>query len=95
MKFLLSLVCISLVSCASTPALGEDKLPPVPPMPAAAPTAPKAITVDEDIFFALMKIAENVAIESARECKTATTWHCQADPIITEYMKRKQKANAK
>jgi hypothetical protein len=61
-------------------------------MPAATP---KAITVDEDVLNALLKIAENVAIESARECKTATTWHCQANPVITEYLKRKEKATDK
>jgi hypothetical protein len=87
-RFLHSLVCISLVSCASTPAYAEDLLP-MPPMPAATL---KSVTVDEDILNALLKIAENVAIESARECKTATTWHCQANPVITEYLKRKQKA---
>jgi hypothetical protein len=79
-KYLLPIVCTLTVSCASTPAFGGEL-----PAPVAA-----TAQVDEDILNALLKIAENVVIESARECKTQTTWHCQASPVIAEYARRKQ-----
>jgi len=89
MKFLLSLVYISLISYASTPAYAEDLLP-MPPMPAAAP-AQKTTPVDEDVYAGMLQILTNVAIENAKLCagpSASQTWHCGANVLLEEVQKR-------
>jgi hypothetical protein len=88
-RFLSFIICISLVSCASVPAYAED----LPPPPLEAP-ATQTVTLDADLYQAMISTLQNLAIENAKLCAgpaASQTWHCNANAILSELQKRNER----